>query len=239
MNRSITTSLVLLLACQSSRFPGDIIESDRVEPTRDDGIHSDDATADIGEISPVEYGGPRIPPEGPSEVSIVYSFSELHYFAHVVCTLQRDIMDYRASNCRLCWAFDPVSNCEDLEHLPPEVSIEWDQSGMIVPKSLVDSVCEAMQNLPRVERMTSCRFTSDLGQFYFANIRFTDQDAYPPIEIRPSPGGDCSPHYVIQDDDMWCGCSYFEIRAIIEYLGRAPSSPNDGLAYCSCFEDYP
>lgn len=89
--------------------------------------------------------------------------------------------------------------------------------------------------------MTSCSYMTDAGVHYYAKILFSDHEAYPPIEIKPNYyGGDCSPYYVIQGDDMWCDCSDFNIGSFIGSLGPLPPafSSAEGGEYCSCFEDF-
>lgn len=216
MTRYLTALLILGCACGSSR------------PVSED----------------IEYGGPVIPPEGPSEIIIGYVRSSGEDRGEVVCTLVPAGRDWRAERCRACafgWDKTYLKGCFDPD-FPPE-EIQWDRSGEIIPKALVDNVFEAMQNLPKVEKMRKCYFSFSLSgwDLYRADIQFPDSAGCSPIQVRRG-DGDCAPHYVIQGDDRWCRCSSLGLEAIVEYLGGLSTMTYlegaKGHEFCSCFEDF-
>ncbi len=252
MTRYLMALLIVLCACWSNRpvskdmdrvseFPG----SEQTDPVQDEGTRPGEPFADIAEEAQIEYGGPVIPPEGPSEIFVRYIQFGMYDTGEVVCTLVPAGRDWRADRCRACsfWhdqiLYEYMNECFDPD-CPPE-QVQWDRSGEIIPKPVVDNVFEAMHNLPKVETMRKCYFANDSMDWYHANIQFPDSAGCPPIQVRRG-DGDCAPHYVIQGDDRWCNCSSLGLGAIVKYLGGVGTMSylggTEGMEYCSCFEDF-
>lgn len=85
MNRLIKMSLVMFLACHSRHSSTDIVELERVE--HDDASFSDETVQENGDTFVIEYGGPKIAPEGPSELFLRGTFQTMSTWGIVVCTL--------------------------------------------------------------------------------------------------------------------------------------------------------